>query len=165
MWTPLRTWLGKTTPHSLQAAVAFSLMPSLYALQTGPVSLFHPLKATLEQTQPLVFNHAKAFLRQKSCTSLNNGGTLWVVPRLPTITLDCSGPHDFSVILWFLRIWASPLMQSAFHNFPPLLVCVFGLRELGILQKLPIDSKESWLPFIDSKESWSQKMPPRYDRT
>ncbi|XP_034649410.1 voltage-dependent N-type calcium channel subunit alpha-1B isoform X14 [Trachemys scripta elegans] len=44
--------------------------------QTGPVSLFHPLKATLEQTQPLVFNHAKAFLRQKSCTSLNNGGTL-----------------------------------------------------------------------------------------
>uniref|UniRef100_A0A674KAC0 Voltage-dependent N-type calcium channel subunit alpha n=1 Tax=Terrapene triunguis TaxID=2587831 RepID=A0A674KAC0_9SAUR len=41
--------------------------------QTGPVSLFHPLKATLEQTQPLVFNHAKAFLRQKSCTSLNNG--------------------------------------------------------------------------------------------
>ncbi|XP_050782252.1 voltage-dependent N-type calcium channel subunit alpha-1B isoform X10 [Gopherus flavomarginatus] len=44
--------------------------------QTGPVSLFHPLKATLEQTQPLVLNHAKAFLRQKSCTSLNNGGTL-----------------------------------------------------------------------------------------
>uniref|UniRef100_A0A452IXC6 Voltage-dependent N-type calcium channel subunit alpha n=1 Tax=Gopherus agassizii TaxID=38772 RepID=A0A452IXC6_9SAUR len=41
--------------------------------QTGPVSLFHPLKATLEQTQPLVLNHAKAFLRQKSCTSLNNG--------------------------------------------------------------------------------------------
>ncbi|XP_075762182.1 voltage-dependent N-type calcium channel subunit alpha-1B isoform X5 [Pelodiscus sinensis] len=44
--------------------------------QTGPVSLFHPLKATLEQTQPLVFNNAKAFLRQKSSASLNNGGTL-----------------------------------------------------------------------------------------
>ncbi|XP_019396152.1 PREDICTED: voltage-dependent N-type calcium channel subunit alpha-1B isoform X1 [Crocodylus porosus] len=44
--------------------------------QTGPVSLFHPLKATLEQTQPPAFNNAKAFLRQKSSASLNNGGTL-----------------------------------------------------------------------------------------
>ncbi|XP_074702144.1 voltage-dependent N-type calcium channel subunit alpha-1B isoform X11 [Strix aluco] len=42
----------------------------------GPVSLFHPLKATLEQTQPTAFNNAKAFLRQKSSASLNNGGTL-----------------------------------------------------------------------------------------
>ncbi|XP_034649402.1 voltage-dependent N-type calcium channel subunit alpha-1B isoform X7 [Trachemys scripta elegans] len=53
-----------------------TLFPLLTPTKTGPVSLFHPLKATLEQTQPLVFNHAKAFLRQKSCTSLNNGGTL-----------------------------------------------------------------------------------------
>uniref|UniRef100_A0A8C8SNZ9 Voltage-dependent N-type calcium channel subunit alpha n=1 Tax=Pelusios castaneus TaxID=367368 RepID=A0A8C8SNZ9_9SAUR len=44
--------------------------------QTGPVSLFHPLKATLEQTQSSVFSNAKAFLRQKSSASLNNGGTL-----------------------------------------------------------------------------------------
>ncbi|XP_050782242.1 voltage-dependent N-type calcium channel subunit alpha-1B isoform X1 [Gopherus flavomarginatus] len=53
-----------------------TLFPLLTPTKTGPVSLFHPLKATLEQTQPLVLNHAKAFLRQKSCTSLNNGGTL-----------------------------------------------------------------------------------------
>ncbi|NXH17918.1 CAC1B protein, partial [Bucco capensis] len=44
--------------------------------QPGPVSLFHPLKATLEQTQPTTFSNAKAFLRQKSSASLNNGGTL-----------------------------------------------------------------------------------------
>lgn len=44
------------------------------AWQPGPVSLFHPLKATLEQTQP--FSNAKAFLRQKSSASLNNGGAL-----------------------------------------------------------------------------------------
>uniref|UniRef100_A0A8C4VCF7 Voltage-dependent N-type calcium channel subunit alpha n=1 Tax=Falco tinnunculus TaxID=100819 RepID=A0A8C4VCF7_FALTI len=44
--------------------------------QPGPVSLFHPLKATLEQTQPTAFNNAKAFLRQKSSASLNNGGAL-----------------------------------------------------------------------------------------
>uniref|UniRef100_A0A8C0VVX7 Voltage-dependent N-type calcium channel subunit alpha n=1 Tax=Cyanistes caeruleus TaxID=156563 RepID=A0A8C0VVX7_CYACU len=44
--------------------------------QPGPVSLFHPLKATLEQTQPAAFNNAKAFLRQKSSASLNNGGAL-----------------------------------------------------------------------------------------
>ncbi|XP_052523570.1 voltage-dependent N-type calcium channel subunit alpha-1B-like isoform X6 [Tympanuchus pallidicinctus] len=44
--------------------------------QPGPVSLFHPLKATLEQTQPSAFSNAKAFLRQKSSASLNNGGTL-----------------------------------------------------------------------------------------
>uniref|UniRef100_A0A8B9VYA1 Voltage-dependent N-type calcium channel subunit alpha n=1 Tax=Anas zonorhyncha TaxID=75864 RepID=A0A8B9VYA1_9AVES len=41
--------------------------------QPGPVSLFHPLKATLEQTQPAAFSNAKAFLRQKSSASLNNG--------------------------------------------------------------------------------------------
>uniref|UniRef100_A0A8C2U8D8 Voltage-dependent N-type calcium channel subunit alpha n=1 Tax=Coturnix japonica TaxID=93934 RepID=A0A8C2U8D8_COTJA len=41
--------------------------------QPGPVSLFHPLKATLEQTQPSAFSNAKAFLRQKSSASLNNG--------------------------------------------------------------------------------------------
>ncbi|PKU30448.1 voltage-dependent n-type calcium channel subunit alpha-1b- hypothetical protein [Limosa lapponica baueri] len=44
--------------------------------QPGPVSLFHPLKATLEQTQPAAFTNAKAFLRQKSSASLNNGGAL-----------------------------------------------------------------------------------------
>ncbi|NXX78887.1 CAC1B protein, partial [Urocolius indicus] len=44
--------------------------------QPGPVSLFHPLKATLEQTQPTAFSNAKAFLRQKSSASLNNGSTL-----------------------------------------------------------------------------------------
>ncbi|XP_054249196.1 voltage-dependent N-type calcium channel subunit alpha-1B [Indicator indicator] len=44
--------------------------------QPGPVSLFHPLKATLEQTQPAAFSSAKAFLRQKSSASLNNGGAL-----------------------------------------------------------------------------------------
>ncbi|NXI49911.1 CAC1B protein, partial [Chloroceryle aenea] len=44
--------------------------------QPGPVSLFHPLKATLEQRQPTAFSNAKAFLRQKSSASLNNGGTL-----------------------------------------------------------------------------------------
>ncbi|KFQ50800.1 Voltage-dependent N-type calcium channel subunit alpha-1B, partial [Nestor notabilis] len=44
--------------------------------QPGPVSLFHPLKATLEQTQPAAFNNTKAFLRQKSSASLNNGGAL-----------------------------------------------------------------------------------------
>uniref|UniRef100_A0A8C8EF79 Voltage-dependent N-type calcium channel subunit alpha n=1 Tax=Otus sunia TaxID=257818 RepID=A0A8C8EF79_9STRI len=50
--------------------------PSGGLCQPGPVSLFHPLKATLEQTQPTAFNNAKAFLRQKSSASLNNGGTL-----------------------------------------------------------------------------------------
>uniref|UniRef100_A0A8B9FXE5 Voltage-dependent N-type calcium channel subunit alpha n=1 Tax=Amazona collaria TaxID=241587 RepID=A0A8B9FXE5_9PSIT len=44
--------------------------------QPGSVSLFHPLKATLEQTQPAAFSNAKAFLRQKSSASLNNGGAL-----------------------------------------------------------------------------------------
>uniref|UniRef100_A0A8C8EET8 Voltage-dependent N-type calcium channel subunit alpha n=1 Tax=Otus sunia TaxID=257818 RepID=A0A8C8EET8_9STRI len=39
--------------------------PSGGLCQPGPVSLFHPLKATLEQTQPTAFNNAKAFLRQK----------------------------------------------------------------------------------------------------
>uniref|UniRef100_A0A8C0FU85 Voltage-dependent N-type calcium channel subunit alpha n=1 Tax=Bubo bubo TaxID=30461 RepID=A0A8C0FU85_BUBBB len=39
--------------------------PSGGLCQPGPVSLFHPLKATLEQTQPTAFSNAKAFLRQK----------------------------------------------------------------------------------------------------
>uniref|UniRef100_A0A8C0FTN9 Voltage-dependent N-type calcium channel subunit alpha n=1 Tax=Bubo bubo TaxID=30461 RepID=A0A8C0FTN9_BUBBB len=47
--------------------------PSGGLCQPGPVSLFHPLKATLEQTQPTAFSNAKAFLRQKSSASLNNG--------------------------------------------------------------------------------------------
>ncbi|XP_015743756.2 voltage-dependent N-type calcium channel subunit alpha-1B-like [Python bivittatus] len=41
--------------------------------QTGTVSLFHPLKVALEQSQPAFPN---AFLRQKSSASLNNGGAL-----------------------------------------------------------------------------------------
>uniref|UniRef100_A0ACB8F0Z0 Voltage-dependent N-type calcium channel subunit alpha-1B n=1 Tax=Sphaerodactylus townsendi TaxID=933632 RepID=A0ACB8F0Z0_9SAUR len=41
--------------------------------QTGTVSLFHPLKAALEQSQPVF---PTAFLRQKSSASLNNGGAL-----------------------------------------------------------------------------------------
>ncbi|XP_045419130.1 voltage-dependent N-type calcium channel subunit alpha-1B isoform X2 [Lemur catta] len=44
--------------------------------QMGPVSLFHPLKATLEQTQPAVLRGARVFLRQKSSTSLSNGGAV-----------------------------------------------------------------------------------------
>ncbi|XP_077162605.1 voltage-dependent N-type calcium channel subunit alpha-1B isoform X4 [Paroedura picta] len=47
--------------------------PSNPATQTGTVSLFHPLKAALEQSQPVFPN---AFLRQKSSASLNNGGAL-----------------------------------------------------------------------------------------
>ncbi|XP_029776821.1 voltage-dependent N-type calcium channel subunit alpha-1B, partial [Suricata suricatta] len=44
--------------------------------QMGPVSLFHPLKATLEQTQPAVLRGARGFLRQKSSASLSNGGAV-----------------------------------------------------------------------------------------
>nr|XP_033816361.1 voltage-dependent N-type calcium channel subunit alpha-1B isoform X2 [Geotrypetes seraphini] len=44
--------------------------------QTGALSLFHPLKATLEQALPGPFGNAKMFLRQKSSASLNNGGAL-----------------------------------------------------------------------------------------
>ncbi|XP_045878778.1 voltage-dependent N-type calcium channel subunit alpha-1B isoform X2 [Meles meles] len=44
--------------------------------QMGPVSLFHPLKATLEQTQPAVLRGARVFLRQKSAASLSNGGAV-----------------------------------------------------------------------------------------
>ncbi|XP_060107264.1 voltage-dependent N-type calcium channel subunit alpha-1B isoform X2 [Heteronotia binoei] len=47
--------------------------PSHPGGQTGTVSLFHPLKAALEQSQPVFPN---AFLRQKSSASLNNGGAL-----------------------------------------------------------------------------------------
>ncbi|XP_027953098.1 voltage-dependent N-type calcium channel subunit alpha-1B-like, partial [Eumetopias jubatus] len=42
----------------------------------GPVSLFHPLKATLEQTEPAVLRGARVFLRQKSSASLSNGGAV-----------------------------------------------------------------------------------------
>ncbi|XP_073746610.1 voltage-dependent N-type calcium channel subunit alpha-1B-like, partial [Callorhinus ursinus] len=44
--------------------------------QMGPVSLFHPLKATLEQTQPAVLRGAWVFLRQRSSASLSNGGAV-----------------------------------------------------------------------------------------
>ncbi|XP_066111670.1 voltage-dependent N-type calcium channel subunit alpha-1B isoform X2 [Saccopteryx bilineata] len=44
--------------------------------QMGPVSLFHPLKATLEQTQPAVLRGARVFLQQKSSASLSNGGAI-----------------------------------------------------------------------------------------
>ncbi|KAM5328117.1 voltage-dependent N-type calcium channel subunit alpha-1B isoform 1-T1 [Glossophaga mutica] len=44
--------------------------------QMGPMSLFHPLKATLEQTQPAVLRGARVFLQQKSSASLSNGGAV-----------------------------------------------------------------------------------------
>ncbi|XP_077004984.1 voltage-dependent N-type calcium channel subunit alpha-1B [Tamandua tetradactyla] len=44
--------------------------------QMGPVSLFHPLKSTLEQAQPAVLRGARVFLRQKSSASLSNGGAV-----------------------------------------------------------------------------------------
>ncbi|XP_036272880.2 voltage-dependent N-type calcium channel subunit alpha-1B [Pipistrellus kuhlii] len=44
--------------------------------QMGPGSLFHPLKATLEQTQPAVLRGARVFLQQKSSASLSNGGAV-----------------------------------------------------------------------------------------
>ncbi|KFU87154.1 Voltage-dependent N-type calcium channel subunit alpha-1B, partial [Chaetura pelagica] len=44
--------------------------------QPGSVSLFPSMTATLEQTQAAPFGNAKAFLRQKSSASLNNGGAL-----------------------------------------------------------------------------------------
>ncbi|XP_062816140.1 voltage-dependent N-type calcium channel subunit alpha-1B isoform X9 [Anolis carolinensis] len=47
--------------------------PASGGRQTGTVSLFQPLKAALEQSQPVFPN---AFLRQKSSASLNNGGAL-----------------------------------------------------------------------------------------
>ena len=50
--------------------------PPHVLLQMGPVSLFHPLKATLEQTQPAVLRGARVFLRQKSSASLSNGGAV-----------------------------------------------------------------------------------------
>lgn len=64
-------WLG-ACPASETALLPASL------LQMGPVSLFHPLKATLEQTQPqpAVLRGARVFLRQKSSASLSNGGAV-----------------------------------------------------------------------------------------
>uniref|UniRef100_H0XF95 Voltage-dependent N-type calcium channel subunit alpha n=1 Tax=Otolemur garnettii TaxID=30611 RepID=H0XF95_OTOGA len=59
---------NKTTRDQIQAPGGLS--------QMGPVSLFHPLKATLEQTQPAVLRGARVFLRQKSSTSLSNGGAI-----------------------------------------------------------------------------------------
>ncbi|XP_073746653.1 voltage-dependent N-type calcium channel subunit alpha-1B-like, partial [Callorhinus ursinus] len=44
--------------------------------QMGPVSLFHPLKAMLEQTQLAVLRGAWVFLQQKSSASLSNGGAI-----------------------------------------------------------------------------------------
>ncbi|XP_073742444.1 voltage-dependent N-type calcium channel subunit alpha-1B-like [Callorhinus ursinus] len=44
--------------------------------QMGPVSLFRPLKTTLEQTQPAVLRGARVFLRQKSSASLSHGGAV-----------------------------------------------------------------------------------------
>ncbi|KAG8447469.1 hypothetical protein GDO86_014818 [Hymenochirus boettgeri] len=46
--------------------------------QAGTISLFQPLKATLEPTLPSPFGNSKMFIRQKSSTSLNNGA---VVPN------------------------------------------------------------------------------------
>uniref|UniRef100_A0A803T1K0 Voltage-dependent N-type calcium channel subunit alpha n=1 Tax=Anolis carolinensis TaxID=28377 RepID=A0A803T1K0_ANOCA len=58
---------------ALEIKLASGENVSLYVLQTGTVSLFQPLKAALEQSQPVFPN---AFLRQKSSASLNNGGAL-----------------------------------------------------------------------------------------
>ncbi|KAM5299114.1 voltage-dependent N-type calcium channel subunit alpha-1B [Ctenodactylus gundi] len=44
--------------------------------QMAPVSLFHPLKAALDQKQPAVLRGARVILRQKSSTSLSNGGAI-----------------------------------------------------------------------------------------
>ncbi|CAI9620491.1 unnamed protein product [Staurois parvus] len=55
-----------------------SHQPAGVLSQTGTVSLFQPLKATLEQSIPSTFSNSKMFLRQKSSASLNNGG---VVPN------------------------------------------------------------------------------------
>lgn len=65
------------------AGASVRTLPALRALplpciplQMGTVSLFHPLKATLEQTQPAVLRGARVFLQQKSSTSLSNGGAV-----------------------------------------------------------------------------------------
>lgn len=58
------------------ATPASALPAPVSLLQMGPVSLFHPLKATLEQTQPAVLRGARVFLQQKSSTSLSNGGAV-----------------------------------------------------------------------------------------
>ncbi|TKC33545.1 hypothetical protein EI555_006074 [Monodon monoceros] len=50
--------------------------------QMGPGSRFHPLKATLEQTQPAVLRRARVFLRQKSSASLSNGGAVGGIKEL-----------------------------------------------------------------------------------
>lgn len=59
-----------------QLSLSSELFFSASLLQMGPVSLFHPLKATLEQTQPAVLRGARVFLRQKSSASLSNGGAM-----------------------------------------------------------------------------------------
>ncbi|NXC88287.1 CAC1B protein, partial [Cercotrichas coryphoeus] len=67
-------WTFHGIGKALQPMAALTAFPCPW--QPGPVSLFHPLKATLEQSQPTSFSNAKAFLRQKSSASLNNGGAL-----------------------------------------------------------------------------------------
>uniref|UniRef100_A0A2K5EP93 Voltage-dependent N-type calcium channel subunit alpha n=1 Tax=Aotus nancymaae TaxID=37293 RepID=A0A2K5EP93_AOTNA len=74
--------------------------------QMGPVSLFHPLKATLEQTQPAVLRGARVFLRQKSSASLSNGGAIqnqeggikesvsWGTQRTQDAPLDARPPLE-----------------------------------------------------------------------
>nr|XP_008523332.1 PREDICTED: voltage-dependent N-type calcium channel subunit alpha-1B [Equus przewalskii] len=59
--------------------------------QMGPVSLFHPLKAPLEQTQPAVLRGARVFLRQKSSASLSNGGAVGSGNDPPVLSLDTGG--------------------------------------------------------------------------
>ncbi|XP_070374300.1 voltage-dependent N-type calcium channel subunit alpha-1B isoform X8 [Equus asinus] len=63
--------------------------------QMGPVSLFHPLKATLEQTQPAVLRGARVFLRQKSSASLSNGGAVRSESWQPELMQGrpCRGAH------------------------------------------------------------------------
>ena len=70
---------GQVAKHGgalIHCASQASETPPHVLLQMGPVSLFHPLKATLEQTQPAVLRGARVFLRQKSSASLSNGGAV-----------------------------------------------------------------------------------------
>uniref|UniRef100_A0A2I3S949 Voltage-dependent N-type calcium channel subunit alpha n=1 Tax=Pan troglodytes TaxID=9598 RepID=A0A2I3S949_PANTR len=78
--------------------------------QMGPVSLFHPLKATVEQTQPAVLRGARVFLRQKSSTSLSNGGE--------SVCLLCHRQNQESGIKESVS-WGTQRTQDAPHEARP----------------------------------------------
>lgn len=73
-------WAGRQAAPTGGACPAARTQPSELSSrvlpQMGPGSLFHPLKATLEQTQPAVLRGARVFLQQKSSASLSNGGAV-----------------------------------------------------------------------------------------